>query len=106
MLPREDFFDFYSLSPLSQWVSASFRRYIDQFNSPWVKPCESADYLISTWNFLKITNIFIMTNLTDFHKKVETGVGPHLHRIQTVKFKLVSVNEVARSILKKTLYTQ
>ena len=47
-----------------------------------------------------------MTNLTDFHKKVETGVDPHLHRIQTVKLKLVSVNEVALSIFKKTLYTQ
>ena len=57
--------DFNSLSPLS-CVSASFRRYIGQFFSPWVNPCESAYYLISTWNFFMIKNIFIIKNVTDF----------------------------------------
>ena len=54
---------FNSLSPLS-WVFESLRQHIAQ---------------VSTWKvFFIIKNIFIMKNLTDFRKTVETGVDPHL----------------------------
>ena len=48
-------------SPLS-WVPESFRRDIGQ---------------ISTWKvFFFIKRIFVMKNLTNFHKMVEAGVDP------------------------------
>ena len=54
---------FNSLSPLS-WVFESLRQHIAQ---------------VSTWKvFFIIKNIFIMKNLTDFRKTVETGVDLRL----------------------------
>ena len=54
---------FNSLSPLS-WVFESLRQHIAQ---------------VSTWKvFFIIKNVFIMKNLTDFRKTVETGVDPRL----------------------------
>ena len=54
---------FNSLSPLS-WVFESLRQHIAQ---------------VSTWKvFFIIKNIFIMKNLTDFRKMVETGEDPRL----------------------------
>ena len=35
-------------------------------------------FQISTWNVLFIKNKFLMKNLTDFRKTVETGVDPGL----------------------------
>ena len=35
-------------------------------------------FQISTWNVLFIKNKFLMKNLTDFRKTVETGVDPRL----------------------------
>ena len=35
-------------------------------------------FQISTWKVFFIKNIFIMKNLTDFRKTLETGPGPHL----------------------------
>ena len=35
-------------------------------------------FQISTWKVFFIKNIFIMKNLTDFRKTLETGPGPRL----------------------------
>ena len=47
-----------------------------------MKPCKSADDFISQFQlrkfFIVIKNIFIVKNLTDFRKTVETGVDPRL----------------------------
>ena len=40
-----------------------------------MKPCKLADY------FIKKKNIFIMKNLTDFRKTVETGMDPCMHMV-------------------------
>ena len=78
---------FDGMLPLS-WVSESFRHDIGQFHSPQMKPCKSANYFIPQFQLGKFIviviviivtkNIFIVTNLTDFHKMVETGVDPHV----------------------------
>lgn len=55
-----------------------------------MKPCKSANYFIPQFQLGKfiviviiVTKyIFIVTNLTDFHKMVETGVDLHLIRIE------------------------
>ena len=60
------------------------QRVFGQFHSPWMKPCKSADYFISRFQlgkfFIVSKNIFIVKNLTDFRKTVETGVDPRLKR--------------------------
>ena len=55
----------------TSWVSETFRQDVGQFHSPRMNP----------WNlesFLFIKNIFILKNLTDFRKTVETGLDPRL----------------------------
>ena len=55
-----------------------------------MKPSKSANYFIPQFQLGKFIviviivnkNIFIVTNLTNFHKMVETGVGLHLIRIE------------------------
>ena len=66
-----NFLDFYVIQPV-----------FGQFHSPRMKPCKSADYFISQFQlgkyFIVIKNIFIVKNLTNFRKTVETGVDPRL----------------------------
>ena len=62
--PPENVLDFNSLKSPFPGFSESFRQDIGQ---------------ISTWKvFFIIENIFIMKNLTDFCKTVETSVDPRL----------------------------
>ena len=62
-LSKENFLDFYSLSPLS-WVSELFRQDIGQ--------------IFNLESVLTIKNKFIMKNVTNFRKKGETGVDLRL----------------------------
>ena len=69
--PPWNFLDFYVIQPV-----------FGQFHSPRMEPCKSADYFISQFQlgkyFIVIKNIFIVKNLTNFRKTVETGVDPRL----------------------------
>ena len=77
MLPQEIFWILTPSSPLS-WVSESFRWDIGQFNSPRIKHLSNPFSRFQPGKFFFIKNIFIMKNLTDFRKTLETGLGPRL----------------------------
>ena len=77
MLPQEIFWILTPISPLS-WVSESFRWDIGQFNSPRIKHFSAPFSRFQPGKFFFIKNIFIMKNLTDFRKTLETGPGPRL----------------------------
>ena len=95
MLPQEIFWILTPSSPLS-WVSESFRWDIGQFNSSWIKHFSDPFSRFQPGKFFFIKNIyiyffilfiyflkkniyiFIMKNLTDFRKTLETGPGPRL----------------------------
>ena len=52
------------------------------FRSPRMKPCKSANYFILDFNFKTVfldkKIVFIMKNLTEFCKTVETSVDPQI----------------------------
>ena len=75
MLPQEIFWILTPSSPLS-WVSESFRWDIGQFNSPRIKYLSNPFSRFQPGKFFSIKNIFIMKNLIDFRKTLETGLGP------------------------------
>ena len=69
---------------------------------PRMKPCKSADYYpccvgygakFQLGKFYIIKKIFVLKNLTDFRKTVETGVDPRLFVIPLLK-KLEASNQI------------
>ena len=63
------------------WVCQSFRRDINQFHSPLIKPCKTGGLFhlsISTWYVSLYQKIFITKTLTDFRRTVETTVDPRI----------------------------
>ena len=79
MLLRE-FFGFYLPKVPFPGFLGHVRQDIGQFHSPQMKASKSADNFISRFNLeaFLIENIFIMKNLTDSCKTVETSVDPRL----------------------------
>ena len=76
MTPREIFWILTLSRPFSL-DSESFRQDIDQFHSSRTKYL-SIPFSIFQLGIFFIKNIFIMKNLTDFRKTVETSVDPRL----------------------------
>lgn len=62
---------------------------MDLFHSLWMKPCKLAEnaqtiFEISSGKLTLLKNTFIVKNLTDFGKTVETGMDPHLSIINLI----------------------